>query len=128
MELRGDLENALRYVLCEKYGADTNSKLPDSFYISPDGRFVLGRTYGEKYVGWINFQFDPSIEFLALVIRQHFLKQKFPNGYDGDGNNENGYIINTKYPEYHTENQMDEVYDIRWVVITIETFTCDYSK
>lgn len=124
---QNDLENALKFVLHKGYDDVCNPKYkyPDAFQITSDGKYVLGRTYGEKKEGWISYPFETTIDILAPIIRQHLLKQEFPPCNEGDGGEADGYLItNVNCKQYSSE----EVVNSWYAIITIEPYTCYYAK
>ena len=113
-----ELHNALQYVI-ERYGSEVRS-----FQITADGRYAIGWADHKPDI-WTNYPFETSVEILEPIIRK-FLNKQIVKDDGWDGGYYKGFLIKSV-----RESMGDEGNGIKepfYTIVTIEPYTCFYSK
>lgn len=113
-----ELSQALQYVL-EKCGS-----VVGCYQITDDGKYVLGWGHYEPEA-WTAYPTPPSIVELDRLIRNHLESQIVVEG-EWDGDYYEGFLI--KAVDRHIGMGSDGVKEPAYGIISIEPFTCFYSK
>ena len=88
-------------------------------------KYAIGWGYKECPKGWKSYDFIPTIDILSLIIKQ-FLENQTIKSYQCDGTYDKGFLI--KSIEETFGDSEDGVKNAFYGIITIEPYTCFYSK
>ena len=130
LEHSDDLYNALEFALkatgdLTRFSHETKADVKCVYQITDDGKYCIGKSYGEPEEGWEEFPFDFDLNIISQIITKHLSKQEIKDG-GCDGSYEKGFIMTAI--EMSFADEKDGIKDPYYGIVKFEPFTCFYHK
>lgn len=123
-ELETALTLALR--LSGNYRSFSEKTSIPVYQITSKNKYALGWAGSETPKGWQTYPFDFDINIICSIIRQFLAKQKVERDI-WDGGYDKGFLVKVIDETFSDENE-DGVKSPFYGIVTIEPYTCFYSK
>lgn len=124
LQITGNLEHAKELLQALQFALEKSGFAVECYQITDDGKYVLGWGQYEPEA-WTAYPVPPSIDELSKLIRNHLEGQIVVEG-ELDGDYHEGFLI--KAVDRHIGMGSDGVKEPAYGIISIEPFTCFYSK
>lgn len=125
-----ELCNALEFALKTSGGLlsfnnVTKADIRCVYQITSDGRYCIGKSYGQPKDGWNEYPFDFDLSIISQIIIKHLEKQNIER--DGwDGSYHKGFIMKA-IPEA-MDDEYNGIKNPWYGIVEFCPYTCFYSK
>jgi hypothetical protein len=126
-ELLSALEFALKFSdnLASFSALKTKADIRCVYQITDDGRYCIGKSYGEPKTGWNEFPFDFDLDIIAAIIAKHLAKQEIKYGV-WDGSYDKGFLM--KVIEDSFADEENGIKNPSCGIVEFSPYTCFYAK
>lgn len=126
----GELYNALEFALkasdnLTAFEHTTKADIKCVYQITEDGRYCIGKAYGEPKNGWNEFPFDFDLSIISQIIEKHLEKQEVQYNY-GDGSYCKGFFM--RAIEESLASEYNGIKEPFYGIVEFFPYTCFYSK
>ena len=127
---KNELCNALEFALkasgdLTSFNNVTKADIRCVYQITEDGRYCIGKSYGEPKKGWSEYPFDFDLSIISQIIIKYLEKQDiYIDIWDGSYNK--GFIMKA-IPESMAEEYCG-IKNPWYGIVEFSSYTCFYSK